>query len=497
MSSSIFFSKSYSPTLSLPMSHAQLMGTYKNWTRSFFPIKVRTYKKDAAGLLISLNKRFLRKKLWIWRLNCNPIKKQKIDLNIRIKSPLLYTQRKVFVQLEKEKNLVQQKSTRKIKKNLDRLGYISKTTRMYTPIKKNSIIPKLTYKKALEKKINSTKKIYDLIVSHIAFQYMDFFYILLLITKRYWIGKELVKTLTVIINSNFSNVIKQIRYVGSSNSILFFKVFSAKTSKVITYENSPDSKLSDTTCRITDANLTNPFGFSPEILINSDWDSFRHLRHDYSINSSKKLYKSFRNSSEKFNLNLLLEKNFDNGSKIDKGNVERIVQNVKYKKIENIFNAVFSSLAWIKAEIFAKLKKNTRKAIFYEKKGRIANFYRNKCLIRNTFRYWKGMKASNQKLCRSFELLGRFINIKKGEIVKILNLPYPISYYLTDRYKILSNLVKTLYKKKNFLYMTGFKTWKVTKIIGIRLVRLVSMLNKSISINLLISWQRLFQNMQG
>ena len=94
-------------------------------------------------------------------------------------------------------------------------------------------------------------------------------------------------------------------------------------------------------------------------------------------------------------------------------------------------------------------------------------------------------------LCRGFELLGRFVNYKKSELLKIIKLPYNFEYYKSSKYNKLSKLITLLYKKKKINYLRFFSRWKKSHLARVKALRIILIMKKHISIKLLIYWELL------
>ena len=667
-SPTLLYARSLSPDLSLPMNHSQLMDTYRTWSTFSPRVHKKSYKKDAASLVVSWIKRILRKKLSVWRLNCSSTRKQRIDLSIKIKQPSVFTNRRVFLQVEREGKFssipskVSESSYRSIINDVSSVRPDKYKDKAKTKTCRLLFVNKKKLEDCYKKKQLSARKVLHVIDSNVRFKYMDFFFMVLFLTKRYWIGRKFTKIFRGIVRSRFSFLHKQLTTEAIVNSISTFKVFVTQTVRSVTYEASinysPRDRLEETATRDTIISKTNPFqctpvkvgkwaGNSPSTLDNEEnYKDIQALsRLSVSPDLSKKkiefmLEQSFENirdimrfgGSSGFNtarvtenrkpqlnmrlrinkmirlivknhkLNLVqrikiwkeeicackrldklkigigrLEKSYhawinsrkslvikhinfhfrllqgqrgfllklkgilkiqlksyvqklvnadSRTSQIQRANEKYILSGLFY--IIRLHVSVSSILAWKSIQSYSeavrldrsqktkekldsvfgilsyqimckyyiilnKFKKYQSEALFFGKHMESAKNHRAGYLRTTAFKLWKRRKDNNKKLCRAFEMLGRFFNIKKAELFENIRIPHPLSYYTGKTYQILSKLAFILKKKKENEYFSMFSKWKINRIASVRLLRVVSILNKHVSLNLLTSWQLILE----
>ncbi|OMJ88473.1 hypothetical protein SteCoe_9602 [Stentor coeruleus] len=241
--------RSYSPAFSLPKTHTELMETYRSWAT--FPSKQRnkTYKADAAGLIISWMKRILKKKLWRWRLNSNKHYERRIVFNMRKSKGPSFIDRQVYIQSEREKNYINRRIRSNNKQRIypytQRSGLVKQD-----PLFKSQIFRKsaLTGSK-LKLKCESAQKLAHVLNFSVNFRYMDFFVTLLKLSKIYWIGKKLSILFLFILKRNIEYFFICLKTKNPTISTFPNKTVTNKPEKSITFETSmnfsPKSKLSD------------------------------------------------------------------------------------------------------------------------------------------------------------------------------------------------------------------------------------------------------------
>ena len=173
----------------------------------------------------------------------------------------------------------------------------------------------------------------------------------------------------------------------------------------------------------------------------------------------------------------------------------KVLQN-KSSKLSSLCIILSSKILIRKRLLLKSFKKYYNEVLFFEKYNQIASSHRKKHIISKAFEWWERLKIRNKMLCRGFELLGRFVNLKKRELLKIIKIPFTLEYYRSDKYNILSKLALLLYKKKKFYYIRLFSRWKISKVIGVKLLQLISIFRKHISLNLLTSWEKITERAQ-
>lgn len=658
-----FYFRAYSPNIYLPQSHSELMESYKSWSTYSPKIKKRTYKKDAASLVVAWVKRILRKKLWIWRMSCVRNSKQKVDLSIKVKKPLIYTPRKVFLQVKREPVASTQRK-KLIKKPESPFSEVSKVfARSFVAKPRNLFI----FEKTSQEKQTAVKRIINAIESNVRFKHMEFFFTLLLLSKRFWQGKKSIQIMKGLLKLRVSEYFKSLK---PRNTLAAYKVFVKETIRSVTYETSinysPRSKNLETQT-IDQSKLafeSSKFEISPlsplenkvfprkngniEAMLEQNFNNIRGLLgiNQKKQNDAKAIEGDFRIEKiilrcvravrknlnwaigkavgkwkQKMEIMRRVEKNGKALKKIEykakvwvhmkkssafidlvfpfkkeqtqivflykakqlvnkklkkylqeilvaavqKKNLQKLVKNIgknqdfrkriyfekvkknsksfenplRYEKFKypamriayvlKLHKSLFTILAWdsiksystqisqyrssqksmkisflfkvVQAQLtllqtatLKSLKKYVSNSIFFEKNNKIARLFRESRLRPRVFLIWKTRKNGTKKICRGFELLGRFFNLKKSEILKNIRIPFPITHYLGNRYHLVSRLIFFLSKRKTSEYHSVFSLWKINNLVSVSLLQVVSIINKHISLNLFTSFQELANN---
>ena len=652
------YARSFSPNFFLPMNHSELMDTYKTWTTYSPRVHRKTYKKDAASLVVSWIKMILRKKLSVWRLNCSVTKKQRIDLSIKIKQPSVLTNRRVFFQIERARIPSRQEIKASESSYRSIISDVSSVPSNKSQNCRLLFIHKKKSEDCYKKKQLSARKLLQAVDSNIRFKYMDFFCMLLFLSKRYWLGRKFTRVFKKLLKFRFLLVQKQLTSEELVNSMSTYKVFATRTVRSITYEASinfsPRTKLEETATRDTICSKTNPFQCTPERIDNFignspiSLDSGENYKDIHALSTlsvstplSRKrmecmLEQSFENIREiirfggntefntdrakeikrpqlnmRFRVNTMIRlivKNHklalieriktwkenaislkrlntlqrgvqrlgkcahtliksrkalaikyimlhyrmtqaqnsfllklkeilkiqlrshvqkllhadSNASKLQRVNEKSVlsglfyilrlhlsvnnilawesikvyseaVRSARLQKIKEKLDSIFAILSYqIMCKYYIivnKFKKYHSEALFFEKNMEIAKNHRESYLRNTAFKLWKNRKDNNKKHCRAFEQLGRFFNLQKAEIFEKIKIPHPLSYYTGRPYQILSKLAWILKKRKENEYRSMFSKWKTNRVASVRLLRVVSILNKHVSLNLLVSWQ--------
>ena len=248
-----------SPDFYLPTSHTELMSLYKSWN-SFSPkFQNKTYKKDAASLIVSWIKTILKKKLWRWRRNVCSSKVPQVNFSLQVKKPSAFIQRRVYLEIQFNRNIINRKIRQKSKTYaLNHAG--SKTGRTSYV---GSSMKKGRHSKEIVQKCKSAVKIGKLIFFLVKKQYMDVFFEMLLVARAYWIGKKLNRMLLKKVKSKLEGFFKQLKNLSAMNSFEVFKIFAKQAERNIVKQESLNlsprgfSRL----CKESQTNKTNSTSF--------------------------------------------------------------------------------------------------------------------------------------------------------------------------------------------------------------------------------------------
>lgn len=241
--------RSLSPLLELPKTHTELMETYKSWA-SFSPRhRYKTYKADAASLIISWVKSILKKRLWKWRMNCSEYIEKKLLFHTNSTKPPIFIDRRVYLQAEREKNYIKNRIHQKPKNVSSLLSHKPLPLRnlCIQKINPKTKIPKTGIE--LKSKLKSIQKLANVLKFSVNFRYMDFYLTLLKASKSYWVGKKLAKMLLSMIKRRIEFLLMNIK--GKSGMSIWnnYKVLTIKPERSITFETSlnfsPKSRFSD------------------------------------------------------------------------------------------------------------------------------------------------------------------------------------------------------------------------------------------------------------
>lgn len=223
-----------SPDFYLPTSHTELMSLYKSWN-SFSPkFKSKTYKKDAASLIVSWIKTMLKKKLWCWRRNACSSKVPKVNFSLQVKKPSAFIQRRVYLELQFNRNIINRKISQK-SKNYATTNSVCKTTR--TSYVSNSI-KKGKHSKETVQKCKSAEKIGKLLFFLVKKQYMDVYFEMLLVARAYWVGKKLNRMLLKKVKSKLEGFFKELKNLNIKNSFEIFKIFAKQAERNVVKQES-------------------------------------------------------------------------------------------------------------------------------------------------------------------------------------------------------------------------------------------------------------------
>lgn len=667
--------RSLSPLFELPKTHTELMETYKSWS-SFSPReRYKTYKTDAASLIISWIKSILKKKIWKWRMNCNDYINKKLFFNTPSIKHQIFTDRRVYLQAEKEKKYIKSQIQQK-PKNVSSL-----LSQNPLPLR-NSHIQKIKPKSEilketndLKSKIKSIQKLANVLKFSVNYHYMDFYLILLKVSKSYWVGKKLTKmflsmikirieyllvnikgksgmsiwtnykvltikpersiTLETSINfspkSRFSDNSKpkifsdRLRYegnsIGSESSVVEFEngQLRKKSKNFDTLENSYESEdrvlrisrdkgfkdenkvvnesfrksfevkdrdklvklfriinrfnkyknsmffklwykksanlkllrislrnFTKTLTHINNSTKNSLLSYSFQLIyyysshlksisklssLHSSYIKkyYSHLiKYSYQSSSLKKifsLYSSLISKVQKISFTSLksyskhqkAKKKLQNLQKnsiriityvlktylsLHKSLAFESIRNFSISKHKSYIKTISSSLnsflsfiskrkASTKQNAFDIIKKYSSLTYYLSINLPIAKNHRKKHLLITTYKQWANLRNKNKKLCRAFEILGIVVAGHKVDYFSYLKMPYNISYYKTKSYKILLKLVKIFYTKHQNNISKGLLKWKLSKVLGIKLVKTVAILKKTLFMTLWNSWQSL------
>ncbi|OMJ90635.1 hypothetical protein SteCoe_6909 [Stentor coeruleus] len=241
--------RSLSPLLDLPKTHSELMETYKSWG-SFSPRqRYKTYKADAASLIISWVQSILKKKLWKWRMNCNEYIGKKLLFNTNSIKPSIFIDRRVYLQAEKEKNYIK---NRIIKKSQNTSTPLSQKSLPLKKLYTQKINPQSKHQNTtndLKSKLKGIQKLANVLKFSVNYRYMDFYLTLLKVSKSYWIGKKLGKMILSMIKKRIEYLLVNIKSKSGMSIWSNYKVLTINPERSITFETSsnfsPKSRFSD------------------------------------------------------------------------------------------------------------------------------------------------------------------------------------------------------------------------------------------------------------
>lgn len=493
--------RSYSPAFSLPKTHTELMETYKSWATFPSKQKNKTYKADAAGLIVSWMKRILKKKLWRWRLNSNKHHERRIVFNMRKTKGPSFTDREVHIKSEREKNYI----NRRIRSNYNQKIYPyterSVLTRQ-TPILKSQIFRKsaLTGSK-LKLKFESAQKLVHVLKFSVNFRYMDFFLTLLKLSKMYWIGKKLSTLFLFILKRNIECFFICLKTKNPTINLYSNKIITNKPEKNITFETSmnfsPDSKLSEN---------SRPMNFS-----------FSQKKEGlYSIGSESSVIEfengKLRKNTQRSEISDTIENSYDSKSRVSKssrdesGRFRSSILNGSFKRNIEVREKLIRLLLIVNG-----LKKYTKSRRFKHWHAKLNSMKLIRISLRNFSKILTHIALSSKypRLIFAFKSISKHSShIKSLSILKSL-LTSHISNYLihlikfSNQFSIITNLfsisssfysksLKTSFsaikKHKNFL-----KAKKKVKILQTNSIRiLVYVLKTYISLNKSLGFESIY-----
>lgn len=213
--------RSTSPGFILPKSHSELMSLYKSWNTFSPKFKSKSYKKDAASLIISWIKIILKKQLWRWRRNISNSHLPSVQFTFKAKNPPSFTDRRVYLEVQFNRNLINRKISQKAKSPLPP-SILNKTTRsVYLSIPNK----KTTNSQNLKQKCKSAVQIGKLLLFLVKKQYMDVFFSMLWVARSYWVGKKMTRVLIKKVKSKLQGFFKELKNLSMMNSFEIFKVF--------------------------------------------------------------------------------------------------------------------------------------------------------------------------------------------------------------------------------------------------------------------------------
>jgi hypothetical protein len=594
------------------------MSLYSSWNTFSPRLRSRTYKRDAAGLIVSWLKGKLKKRLWRWRLNVSRGHFSRLDLSFRVKQPSSFIQRRVYLELQINRNLIQRKLVQKSKKP-SKINLSVQSKGFKQLVKKG----RLTVSQEIEIKRKSIERMKKILKFLIFKRFLAGFYELLFIFRRSLVAREMKRCLTRRVKRKLSGFFKGLKELATVNTFEIFKIFSRKIERKVEKIESVDFSPNENKgpAMLSPKSLANKTNSSSFLEFSTNDNQSKQLNFDLSpipwgkkttlftnenvsrlaihlqkaiqgrkrsilqefhfLSKSAKNFHIFQKNLKTFQRYLKVsafrliktraagKKLIKSWTKLLKNHQKQVFERVKksyfllknlgklsktmthftklikqkyffrllprkvisrnsnkltllafalkmhittylksifsefhrYTREEKILstekrtqklNQVFKVLqTWRqshKKKIFQKIMKTLKDLEFFTSAVKLCNNNRAAMLKFRTFQQWKGLKRRNMNFCRAFELLGQFLIVKKTETFNLMNLPHPLNFYKSSKYRILSSIVRLMMKKKDFELIKGFIEWK-RKRMYIKILRISVIFNKIYVVNLLDSWQ--------
>lgn len=228
--------RSTSPDFFLPNSHKELMSLYKSWNTFSPRMRSRTYKRDAASLIVSWIQCKIKKFLWRWRLNTTRTKSSKIDISLRVKQPSAFIQRRVYLELQVNRNLINRTIVQN-NKSCSRLGLVRKEENKKLLQKYRT---KLTVVEEIEQKRKSLEKFRKIMKFLITKQFLSTFYVFLYAFRKEFVAFKLKRCLVRRLKKKLVGFFDELKAVNVCNTIQMFSVFSRRVDRNLQKTDSID-----------------------------------------------------------------------------------------------------------------------------------------------------------------------------------------------------------------------------------------------------------------
>ena len=228
--------RSTSPDFFLPNSHKELMSLYKSWNTFSPRMRSRTYKRDAASLIVSWIQCKIKKSLWRWRLNTTRTQSSKIDISLRVKQPSAFIQRRVYLELQVNRNLIKRTIVQN-NKSCSRLG-AGKREEQKKLLQKYRT--KLTVVQEIEQKRKSLEKLRKIMKFLITKQFLSTFYVFLYAFRKEFVAFKLKRCLVRRLKKKLVGFFSELRAVNVCNTIQMFSVFSRRVDRNLEKTDSID-----------------------------------------------------------------------------------------------------------------------------------------------------------------------------------------------------------------------------------------------------------------